>query len=33
MMDYSKHKVSFLNFIAPNSLIKILDFFIQLIFM
>ena len=33
-MDYSKHKVSFHNFIAPNRFLKIFRlFFIQLIFM
>ena len=34
MMDYSKHKVRFHNFIAPNRFLKIFRlFFIQLIFM
>ena len=27
MMDYSVHKVSFLNFIAPNGFLKMLDYF------
>ena len=27
MMDYSVHKVNFLNFIAPNGFLKMLDYF------